>query len=75
MSNVCAKCIGAETKREAAKRNCLDHNQGDQGYGAVQQVVPSTDLKSAAERSQIWIGDAVAGGVHPLCRTAIEGGP
>ena len=75
MSNVCAKCIGAETKREAAKRNYLDHKRRDQGYGAVQQVVPSVDLKSAAKRSQIWIGAAAAGGVHPLCRRATEGGP
>ena len=56
MSNVCVKCIHVETKMGVAKRNCLDHNRGDQGYIIVQQVVPSASLKSAAERSQIWIG-------------------
>ena len=60
MSNVCTKCIDAETKMGAAKRNCQDRNQRDQGYVARQQVVPFAGLNSTAEKSQIWIGAAAA---------------
>ena len=58
-----------KTKMGAVKRNCRDHGQGDQECGTVQQVTPSADLISVAEKSQSLIE------VHPLCRRATEDGP
>ena len=60
------------------KRNYRDHNQGNQEYDSVQQVIPSTNPTSAIEKSQSRIEAttvAAAGRVHPLCRRAAEGGP
>lgn len=48
-----------------------DHNRDDQGYVDGQQVVLSAYLKSATEKSQIWIGSATAAWRGYLfCRTA-----
>ncbi|KAK9199872.1 hypothetical protein WN944_015065 [Citrus x changshan-huyou] len=46
----------------AAKRNCLNHNQGDKGYVVGQQAVPSAGRKSAAKKCQIWFRVGMAMG-------------
>ena len=65
-----------KTKTGAVKRNCRDHNQDDQGYAAVQQVAPSADLISAAEKSQNQneVAAAAVRGYLPL-RRVTESGP